>query len=976
MQILQRLLPVLLLSLCPPPAGAEDHPATLVTGLRCEGHIDPLGLDIPRPRLGWRMETDRNGAAQTAYQIEVDGAWDSGRVASDASVAIPYAGTPLASGKTYSWRVRLWDEQGRPTAWSAPARWTMGKLAPSDWSARWIAAPADIPPAVEGVEIVRATYRTLDGKVEVDVTPSVRKLIGETRLPFPVEPGLLGGDPALYVVKELVVDYTLRGEPGRSRARDFERLCIPAALPGVPAPWFRGEFELAARPSAALVTVNTPAYFELHVNGVKAGEDVLMPAVSDSRDRTFAVTYDVARLLKPGKNCLGVWAARGWADQLVLRAQLDAVVDGKAFSFGTGPHWLSRPGNISHIGGWSWHNFGGEHLDAGRCIEGWAAPGLDPAGWVPVVEADAPAGAAAWHDAPSNRIGETIAPVSITPLAEGRYEIDFGRNLTGWLRLKTPGLPAGRLVRMHFADHLFPDGVQASPIGNIAISGQSCVDFPRVGGGHNSYQTYRQTSEFVSSGRPGDEFRNRFNYAGFRYVVVEGLERAPTKEDAAALLVESDLSDAGSFDCSDPLLNRIHEVNRWTQRCLNLGAYYVDCPTRERMGYGDGQVAVTGMMMNFDAGSFYAKWVRDWRLALDMRRGYLPYVAPPFEKGGGGPPWPGGIARIPWQHYLHYGDPAVLEENLGAARKYCEYLDRRASNDVLRAWGGGFSFIGDWVPPGRGMDTRNWPDQAMAELFCNCFRVHLWRMVERMSAALGRAPEAEHARARATAIAAATHAAFYDAASRRYVIDEQIYYAFPLLAGVTPESERAAVLDNLVRCIVEKNKGHLDTGMLGTLLLIEYLQEIGRDDLILGMYQKKDHPGWGYMVEQGATTMWEQWNGHWSQIHSCFTSADNWLYQGLAGIRPDPAKPGFKNVIIKPAAVGDITWARARHDGPYGRITVEWNRSPAGEFTLAAVVPPNSSATAILPDGTRHEAGPGRHFWTARVAPPGAAGAK
>ena len=142
----------------------------------------------------------------------------------------------------------------------------------------------------------------------------------------------------------------------------------------------------------------------------------------------------------------------------------------------------------------------------------------------------------------------------------------------------------------------------------------------------------------------------------------------------------------------------------------------------------------------------------------------------------------------------------------------------------------------------------------------------------------------------------------------------------PLMTGVTPEAERAAVFANLERNILVKNKGHLDTGMLGTLFLVNYLDRIGRDDLVLAMYQQKTYPGWGYMVEQGATTLWEQWNGYWSQIHSCFTSADNWLYHGLAGIRPDPAGPGFGRVIIEPAVVGDITWAKAHHDGPYGRI--------------------------------------------------------
>jgi alpha-L-rhamnosidase len=699
------------------------------------------------------------------------------------------------------------------------------------------------------------------------------------------------------------------------------------------------------------------------VNGEKVGDEVLMPAVADSRDRTFVVTYDVARLLKSGRNCLGIWAAKGWADQLVLRAQLDAVVEGRPFTFGTGPHWRSRASNLSHLGGWSWHNFGGEHLDAGRFLSGWAKVGLETTGWAAAAEAPAPAGAGGWHAGPANRIGERIAPVSITPLAEGRYELDFGRNLTGWLQLKMAGLPAGRLVRMHFADRLFPDSVHASPIGNIAISAQSCVSFARVGGGRHSYQTYGQVSEFVSGGQPGELFQNKFNYAGFRYVIVEGLDRAPAKDDAVALLVESALSDAGSFECSDPLLNRIHTVNRWTQRCLNLGSYYVDCPTRERMGYGDGQVAIQGMMMNFDAAGFYAKWAQDWRLGLEQRRGYLPYVAPPFEKSGGGAPWPGGIARIPWEHYLHYGDSAVLEENLAGARSYCEYLDSRSTNDVLRAWGGGFEFIGDWVPPGRGMDTQNWPNKEMAELFCNCFRVHLWQLVEQMSAALGRTVEAEYARQRAAAIQAATHAAFYDAANQRYVIDEQIYYAFPLLVGIAPEAERPALLENLVRCIVRKNHGHLDTGMLGTMFLLEYLNSIGRDDLVLGIYQKKDYPGWGYMVEQGATTMWEQWNGYWSQIHSCFTSADNWLYRGLAGIRPDPAGPGFRKVIIRPAVVGDITWVKAHHDGPYGRIVSHWTRD-ADAFTLGVRIPPNSMATVILPDGSSREVGSGQHEWS------------
>jgi len=935
--------------------------SVLPVKLRCESAENPLGIDQPKPRLGWMLESKVPGALQTAYQIEVAGKWDSGRVESDRSIAIPYGGEALESGKTYHWRVRVWDGKGQVSPWSQNARWTMGKLQPGDWSAKWI-GPAENPgkPDIEGVVVTKASYRTHDGKTEKDVTDLMRRVVEQKQLPFVVDFNALGGDIAPNVVKELVVEYTKDGKALVSRADDFAQLSIPPLPRGNAAPWFRGEFDLEGAPQSATVTVHTHAYFELYVNGTKAHDDVLAPAVSDGKVQTFTITYDVARLLKPGKNCVGLWMSKGWAERIAVRAQLDAVVNGKPATFATDSNWKTRPSGYSHIGKWNWGNFGGECIDANAHLPGWCQPDLDTSAWANVVETSAPKGSPVNLAGPHNRIGERIPAGKITALAEGRYEIDFGTNLTGWLHLKFPQLQAGKIVRLHFADRIFPDGVHASPIGNIVVHGGSCVSFPRAEGGHNLYQIYNQTSEYVPSGAPGEEFHHKFNFAGFRYVVVEGLDSPPRIGDATALLVESDLPDAGSFECSDPLINRIHKANRWTMRALNLGAYYVDCPHRERMGYGDGQVALQGMMMNFDSAQFYSKWVRDWRLALEEKDQQLHFIAPPFEKTGGGPPWPGNIALIPWQHFLHYGDPAILEENIAAARSYCEYLDGRSTNEILRAWGGGFSFIGDWVPPGRGMDTNNWPNQQMMEFFCNCYRVHLWQLVEKMATALGRKDEAGHARQRAAAIGKATHDAFYDASNKRYVIDEQIYYAFPLLVGVTPESEREAVLENLVRCIVEKNKGHLDTGMLGTMLLLEYLRKIGRDDLILGIYQKKDYPGWGYMVEQGATTLWEQWNGHWSQIHSCFTSADNWLYHGLAGIRPDPEKPGFKNVIIQPAVVGDMTWVKAHHDGPFGRISVAWIRE-AGKLVIDVEIPPNSTATVHVPGGGTRQVGSGRH---------------
>ena len=638
--------------------------------------------------------------------------------------------------------------------------------------------------------------------------------------------------------------------------------------------------------------------------------------------------------------------AKGWAERIAVRAQLDAVVGGQKVTFGTGPDWKTRPSGYSHIGGWNWGNFGGERIDAAAHLPDWCQPGLDTASWANAVEAPAPQGAPVNHIAPLNRIGERIPAKEIIPLADGRYEIDFGTNLTGWLHLKFPQLKAGQLVRMHFADRLFPDGVQASPIGNIAISGQLRLVSPQ-GGGHNLYQTYKQTSEFVSAGVPGEEFRHKFNYAGFRHVVVEGLDTAPRKEDATALLVESALPDAGSFECSDPLHQpdppgepldpALPEPRRLLRRLPAPRAHGLRRRPGRAAGHDD-EFRCRQLLCKVGARLAAGAESRGRRHALHRAALYSERRRPALARGD---------RALPWQHYLHYGDPRCWRTTSPPPDATAN-TSTRARPTMSCAPGAAASLssatgcrpAAAWTPAtGPPARWRSCSATATASISGNWWR--------NMAAALGRADEAEHARQRVAAIRPAVHAAFYDAANKRYVIDEQIYYALPLLIGVTPESERPAVMANLVKCIVEKNKGHLDTGMLGTMFLLRFLSDAGRDDLVLAIYQKKDYPGWGYMVEQGATTLWEQWNGYWSQIHSCFTSADNWLYQGLAGIRPDPAQPGFKNVIIQPAVVGDITWVKGTTIAlrPH-RQQLETRGRQADD---GSTIPPNTTATVHVP---------------------------
>jgi alpha-L-rhamnosidase len=497
---------------------------------------------------------------------------------------------------------------------------------------------------------------------------------------------------------------------------------------------------------------------------------------------------------------------------------------------------------------------------------------------------------------------------------------------------------------MYYADKKFeaPEG-DSTPAGFIRSSSQRNFDTPN---GRVSYQTFNQADEYISAGEAG-AFCSRFNYHGFRYVIIEGLPAPPDLRDAEALLVESDLETDGSFECSNDLFNRIHQTNLWTLRCLNLGGYMVDCPHRERLGYGDGQVGIESLVMNRNAAAFYGKWAIDWLDAQNQATGEMTHTAP-FSGGGGGPGWGGAGCVLPWKLFTYYGDTRLLEQAYEPMRRYVDFLEAKCTDGVLRHYGGEWDFIGDWVAVGRGMDTNNWPQKPAAELFNNCYRLYLWEQLAKTADALGKTEEAGRCRLKISEIKPLIHTAYYDGQQKLYVLNEQAYQLMPLMTGLVPDDLVKPVMQKLEDCILLKNQGHLDTGMLGTYFLIQYLMETGRNDLLYTMFNQETYPGWGYMLSQGATTLWEQWNGFWSQIHSCFTSPGGWFYQGLAGIRADASAPGFKSFLIKPAIAGDLAWVKCSYNSVHGRIVSNWERT-GSNLVMEVTVPANTTATLFVP---------------------------
>ncbi|MBT3194570.1 MAG: family 78 glycoside hydrolase catalytic domain [Verrucomicrobia bacterium] len=707
---------------------------------------------------------------------------------------------------------------------------------------------------------------------------------------------------------------------------------------GTPAPYFRKTFTLDGAAEHAFATVNAQGYYELYVNGRKVDDHLLSPAVSDFSKRNLYITHDIRSYLQPGTNCVALWLGRGWYskgipgvdhDGPIARAQLDIETDGGSpAQVVTDGSWKAHTSPLTITGKASHSKHGADIYDATREIPGWNEAVFDDGAWPNAQVVSSHPGAVTTAQAVEpNRATDTIKPITIKTMEDGSYLIDMGRDFTGVFEVVFPkGGKAGTVVSMECCE-------SGAPKRRVGLS-------------------YSQEPRYTFRGSGEERFRMRFTYHGFRYIRMRGAPDKPNLEDITGHLVESDLPQAGSFRCSNDLFNRIHEMTSWTIRCLNLGGNTVDCPHRERLGYGDGQVVLEPLMYNHHSASLYYKWHVDWRDAQNPETGAVPNVVPFFMAGaGGGPAWGGTIVPMAWYQYRHYGDTRILEEALPSAKAYLEFFESKSRDNILEFYGLNkrWFFLGDWVPPGGGQERGGkFDDKTSTLFFNNCYRLYLSQLTARMAEVLGKTADVEQLNAKIEKLRSLLHERFYNPETKSYVCGKQTYLAFPLMIGLPPPEERAAIMAKLEKNIRGADKGHINAGMLGGYFMFDYLSSIDRDDLISLIVGQTTYPSWGYMLEQGATTCWEQWNGVFSHIHSCFVWVDLWFYEGLAGIHRDPDIPGFKHVIIKPKMVDDVTWVECHHDSPYGRIVSNWKRDE-GKVTMDVTIPANSTATVYVP---------------------------
>lgn len=722
---------------------------------------------------------------------------------------------------------------------------------------------------------------------------------------------------------------------------------IGADLEDRSAPLLRRAFAVHQPVASARLYLCGLGYHEAWLNGARVGDHVLDPAQTDYEQRVLYVVHDVTGLVRPGANALGVMLGNGWFNQdrvwsptglsygpprLMAELRL-TFADGSTAVIPSDERWRCAPGPVTDN-----NLYAGESYDARREIAGWCRPEFDDAGWRPVALRPAPGGALQEQLLPPIRRVETLRPVAIQAVGQGRFVVDLGQNFAGWARLRVAA-PAGTAIQLRFAETVFPDGQVDTASTGVFATGVEQVD------------------RYICRGGGTETWEPRFTYHGFRYVEVTGWPGALRPGDIEGVVVHTDLPVAGSFECSDPRLNQLHRLAVWTHRS-NIHGIPEDCPARERCGWlGDANLVAEYSLWNYDAKTFWEKYLDDIETTR-ARNGGIPADVAPGKRcthGPAHPDWAAAFILLPWYVYLHSGDPAVLVQHWAGMSQLMQHFQKTARGWILP---GGY---GDFFDPGADSIVTHTPPTLSTTLW-------FYRCAEVMAASatvLGEAAPAAQYRQWRAAIATAVAGRYFDPVTGSF--GSQGANALALAFGVLP-AEEERILAALVRDIRERET-HLNCGVMGVRYLFEELIRRGQGPLALELLHQDSYPSFGHLIGRGATTLWEGWgekghdekHGARSLNHPFMGGYDNLFFTTLAGIQIDSQSPGFRHFYLHPHPVPGLEWVRCHHDCVHGRIRSDW-RVAGNVFHWHVAVPAGTTATAILPwTGERRELAAGDH---------------
>ncbi|HEX8296424.1 MAG TPA: family 78 glycoside hydrolase catalytic domain [Chthoniobacteraceae bacterium] len=1000
-----------------------------VDTLRVEARDNPLGIDVPQPRLSWLPQSATRGDLQSSYQVIVASSaallaqdrgdlWESGAVKSSETTHISYAGQPLRSAQQIFWKVRVWDKLGQPSPWSSPATWTMGLLDAADWKARWIGLAA-----AESAERKQRGYHAGETArqdelkwVQVDLGQSFP--ISTIRLHpmqhddkdgfgFPLRFKVEVSDDTGFASAETIADHTSADypNPGRKpvtfdatkaaagKPRRFVRITAsklwqrnPTAFPfalsqlevvsggknaavgklvtakdsveafgwgsasltdglGLIDPTapsaaatllLRKEFEVKPGLLRATAFVCGLGYYEMTLNGGKVTDDVLTPGWTKYNKTCLYDTHDVTRTLRAGRNAVGLFLGNGmyhvkaggryakfqgsFGPQKAIAQILCEYQDGTREWIVTDEQWRVGAGPITFTS-----VYGGEDYDARLEQRGWDQPGFDASKWTAARILTGPGGALKGLScaAPPIRKFDLLKPAKTTVLKPGVTLFDLGQNASQMPKITVRG-PAGASIKLSPAELLKPDG---------------SVDQKSIG--QPTYCVY------TLSGTGSQTWSPRFFYCGYRYLQVECLAPTgggalPVIENLESTVVHTSSRTAGEFTTSSDLFNRIHALIRWAQRS-NMVSSLTDCPHREKLGWLE-QIHLNGpaLRYNFDLDAFFTKTMNDMADS-QTPEGLIPSIAPEFPVFKDGfrdsPEWGSALLLVAWQQHQFTGDASLLRRYYEPMVRYVDYLGKKAKDDIVSHG------LSDWydIGPGAPGMSKLTPLGVTGTAFY--FEDH--RVLAEAARMLGRTEDATRYEEKAARIRAAFNSKFFNVATAQYSSGSQCANSIPLVMDLVAPEHRPAVLGNILQNLDSKG---LTAGDVGYRYLLRALAESGRSDVIFAMNHQSEKPGYGFQLKQGATSLAEAWDAHAgsSQNHFMLGQINEWFFHDLAGIQSDPAAPGFRKIVIKPAPVGDLKFVKASYQSVRGKISSEWERDGA-RFKLRTTIPPNTSARIFLP---------------------------
>nr|WP_319509567.1 family 78 glycoside hydrolase catalytic domain [uncultured Draconibacterium sp.] len=858
--------------------------------LRCEYRVNPLGIDNVNPRLSWKISDDQQtrGQKQTAYQVLV-------------------ASSEEELNKNIG---DLWDSGKQMSNQSVNVA-CVGAALTSNQECYW-----------------KVRIWDMNGKVSDWSKPALFSI------------GLLNPEDwkGEWIYKE------------DQSKKDHN--------------WYRKNFTLQDNPDKAMVYVASFGYHEIYVNGHKVTEGVMNPVYSFMKKRLPYLTYNIKPYLQKGDNVIGIWHAAGWArwgrikeyydPPFVFKAQADIRFADQNLLLVTDTSWKCKKSHSAYVGRWDILGFGGEIIDERLREDDWNTAEYNDLEWDNAVVFDqsqaqevgiaditlGPKGAVLVpgtdDNPPSSKITATLSaqmvepqvkfkeikPIGVKKNEEGTYVIDMGENYTGFFEMNMYNGSEGDTVVFEIADQT----------------------------GRKS--SYKQKSMYVYDKTGTGHFTNRFNLAGGRWITISGIHYKPELKDAIGYVITNNRKQISSFESSSELLNKIYEINLRTYLANTIDGILVDCPHRERRGWGEVTVAAMygDALPNFESGAYmqqYAQFMQDAQADDGKMRAVINGDDFYFLM------W---IANSPvtiWETYRMLGDERLLENHYDTMKKWMNWLFEHSDNATGGALKIGergsleFPGLGDWCTPrGNFWSASNSPESAH---FNNCVYAYMLNCAQNIASVLNKKEDAALYANRLKVQQKATHEQSYDPATGKYGEGHQVNQAFALFAGVTPETEQERVYANLVDQVLYKFP-YYDTGSSGQGLYTRFFTEYAeRMDLIYELLQDTRHPSYGYFIREGKTVWPERWSATGgSQIHTCYTGIGGYFIKGFGGIRPNTERPGMQNFIVKPAPVGDLNYANTTYQSMFGDILVNWEKNDT-TARYQIEIPVNTTAKVYLP---------------------------